>query len=438
MTSRLGDEAEHRSEAGRGAPGHGSSCMKTWQSVWILIPLVLLSLSTRVTHAEDSSGDADSSDRARWQPHLDVRARYELADSGDREKAQAATLRGRAGLTTPRWQGLSGFGAVELAQALDTTSYQAASVSGRGRNLTIIADPESTEIHELGVRWSGETGSFALGRQSIVLDGARFVGDVGWRQNAQSYDAAVGQLEVLDKLTVQAAHIWRVNRIFGSGRAAVPGQRDFDSRSFLLHADYVRFPEAQLAGYAYRLDLRNAAGGDASNSTLGLRLKGERNTATVSLAYHLELARQVDAASSTLDYRADYAHARISGRAAGVTVGAGYELLGGDRGVGFQTPLATLHKYNGFADVFLTTPSAGLADRYGWLQVPLPLRAALTVAHHDFVADDSRGDFGRELDLVLGCPLPLGLRGTIKYAAFTSESALPDLRRLVVQIELRR
>ena len=29
-----------------------------------------------------------------------------------------------------------------------------------------------------------------------------------------------------------------------------------------------------------------------------------------------------------------------------------------------QTPLATLHKFNGWADLFLTTPNAGLEDAY--------------------------------------------------------------------------
>ncbi len=47
------------------------------------------------------------------------------------------------------------------------------------------------------------------------------------------------------------------------------------------------------------------------------------------------------------------------------TLGVGYELLGSDDGVAaFQTPLATLHKFNGFADQFLVTPAGGLQDIY--------------------------------------------------------------------------
>ena len=43
----------------------------------------------------------------------------------------------------------------------------------------------------------------------------------------------------------------------------------------------------------------------------------------------------------------------------------GYELLGSDDGkVAFNTPLATKHKFNGWADKFLGTPKEGLEDVY--------------------------------------------------------------------------
>ena len=46
----------------------------------------------------------------------------------------------------------------------------------------------------------------------------------------------------------------------------------------------------------------------------------------------------------------------------GFALTAGYEELGSDGGVAaFQTPLATLHAFNGWADLFLTTPGDGPA-----------------------------------------------------------------------------
>ena len=51
---------------------------------------------------------------------------------------------------------------------------------------------------------------------------------------------------------------------------------------------------------------------------------------------------------------------------------AGYEVLGADNGVGFATPLATGHKFQGWADKFLTTPGDGIEDVYiGWRPLPL-------------------------------------------------------------------
>ncbi|MFT5806450.1 MAG: hypothetical protein ACI9LG_000713 [Moritella dasanensis] len=39
--------------------------------------------------------------------------------------------------------------------------------------------------------------------------------------------------------------------------------------------------------------------------------------------------------------------------------------MGSDSGdYGFATPLATLHKFNGWSDQFLNTPTQGLADLY--------------------------------------------------------------------------
>ena len=50
---------------------------------------------------------------------------------------------------------------------------------------------------------------------------------------------------------------------------------------------------------------------------------------------------------------------------AGMTGSVGFESLGSDDGVmGFRTPLATLHKFQGTADKFLVTPPGGLEDAF--------------------------------------------------------------------------
>jgi len=57
---------------------------------------------------------------------------------------------------------------------------------------------------------------------------------------------------------------------------------------------------------------------------------------------------------------------------AGLTGLVGYEVLEGNGAIGFATPLATLHAFNGWADMFLTTPANGLKDLYFRASYALP------------------------------------------------------------------
>src|SRR3546814_7821694 len=68
-------------------------------------------------------------------------------------------------------------------------------------------------------------------------------------------------------------------------------------------------------------------------------------------------------------YSADFVTAELGLDVAAFKLTGGYELLGSDGGAtgiaggfAFQTPFATLHKFNGWADKFLTTPGTGIQD----------------------------------------------------------------------------
>ncbi len=83
---------------------------------------------------------------------------------------------------------------------------------------------------------------------------------------------------------------------------------------------------------------------------------------------------------------------------------AGLESLGGGGdtptsfGQAFQTPLATLHKFNGRADQFLLTPGTGLQDLYVQGSAKA-LGGKFALTYHDFSPESGDGDLGRELDL---------------------------------------
>jgi hypothetical protein len=398
--------------------------------------LVLLGAAQAGRAAEPAAAQSET-----WRVSAELRLRYERGHEAGRESAHAETARARLGLQTPLWHRLQAYVEGEHTEALDRTSYQAASADGLGRNLTSIADPESSELNQLWASWAPLPGaSLRVGRQSWNLGEQRFVSRAVWRQNDQTLDAAWLRLQPASALSFEGAYLWRVNRIYGSKRAANPAHGDFDSRSTLLHARWERFTAAQLGSYAYFFELDNGAGAGASNRTLGAQLSGSTELgAERKLGYHAEYALQSDAGRSPLDYRTHYFRGEIWGRAGTLSAALGCEVLAADGGVGFQTPVGSLHRWNGWADVFLTTPASGLVDRYVSLEIPLPGGLRASLAHHEFGSQRGSGDLGRELDAMLSRELPWGLTGALKYARFRSESgALADLRRFSVQLEYRR
>ena len=75
--------------------------------------------------------------------------------------------------------------------------------------------------------------------------------------------------------------------------------------------------------------------------------------------------------------------------------------LAGTAGKGFTTPLGTLHKFQGWADKFLTTPPNGLEDLYANASVNLKGVGMLdtlgfVVSYHDYNAEAISADYGSE------------------------------------------
>ena len=290
---------------------------------------------------------------------LNVRARVELADAAGSEKSEAYTIRTRLGLGTKPYEGLSAYAELENSVALDNDDYFDVVEGANGQ--TAIADPEETDLNQAFIKYDrSDEGGIQLigGRQRIKLDDDRFIGNVGWRQNEQVYDAAqVSSSLNIEGLKLTYGYIWDVLRIFGNDGA--PGLKNFDSDSHFLRAAYNIAPGTKLVGFAYLLDFDNSAGN--SSNTFGARVTGS----TVlneewKGSYAASLAWQTDAGDNPVSYDAQYV--AVEGTAKHRDFGGfslGYELLGSDDGTArFVTPLATAHKFNGFADVFLNNGGA--------------------------------------------------------------------------------
>jgi hypothetical protein len=130
---------------------------------------------------------------------------------------------------------------------------------------------------------------------------------------------------------------------------------------------------------------------------------------------------QADAFDNPADIQANYLNIAGRLRTDLVGVSVGYEVLSGSPNDGaFATPLATLHKFNGWADQFLGTPPNGLADFQ--IGVSTALRGAnVAVVYHDFNADSGGEHYGSEVDLQLTYVTPDGLGLGVKAARYVAD-----------------
>ena len=123
--------------------------------------------------------------------------------------------------------------------------------------------------------------------------------------------------------------------------------------------------------------------------------------------YQASYAYQTDGGTSggtnPVNYHAHYALGDLSiGFQPIGAIGAGYELLGSDDGRAFfVTPLATFHKFNGWADVVDNPGVNGLQDAYAYVSPALPWKLTAQVIYHQFWSHEHGHDMGREIDAVL-------------------------------------
>ncbi|WP_296599721.1 hypothetical protein [Phenylobacterium sp.] len=366
---------------------------------------------------------------------LEMRLRSESVDQdGFAKDAQAVTLRTRLGYETPAWNGFRGLVEGENVVALDE-AYNS-TTNGKVR-YPVVGDPEVTELNRAQVSWTGNAADVVVGRQRLILGNARFVGNAGFRQNEQTFDALKAAYRPTKDLTVTYAYIDKVHRVFGRHNP----QGAWDSDSHLVQAD-LKTKGGQLTGYGYLLAFDNAP--TQSNATWGARFAGARPLQPkLSLTYEAEFARQTDYRNSPTDFDLGYLGLGVGLKRPAEWITVSYERLDGDGRRGFQTPLATLFAYQGWADVFLTTPPGGVRDlnlragatvKVGQKGTPLKLQAAA----HDFTDDDGSRRYGREIDLLAALPLSKLLSAEARVAVFDGAgTGFADRQKIWLTLEAK-
>ena len=365
---------------------------------------------------------------------LSLRPRYEKVDTealatGDEGSAEAFTLKTRLTYTTGSF-----FDVSALLEFDDVTSLKSVNYNDgvNGKTGPGIVDPEGTEVNQAYLSYKGLSDTdFKWGRQRILLDNQRFVGGVGWRQNEQTYDAfSVGNTSI-PGLSAFYANISNVNRIVGEQSAAGDHTQDTN----LLNVGYEFAGIGKLSAHYYDIDNKDNAA--LANETMGVRFAGATDLDALKIAYELEWADQEETGDGTVEYSADYTLISVMGTMSGFSLGIAQEVLGGDTDAtviatgadaqkGFTTSLATLHKFQGWADVFLATPGTGIEDMYVTFKAGLPMGMTFIAVYHDFessedVADGFSSDFGSEIDVALTKKFSNGATLQLKYADFSGE-----------------
>lgn len=383
--------------------------------------------------------DANPADAevVRFDPYADFRYRLELVEQdGLPEDAMASTLRIRAGFRLGEWQGLSvqveGDAIVRLGPKdyNDTTNGKAA--------FPVVADPSSIQLNQAFLRWRPhEAIELAAGRRAVNLDNQRWIGSVDWRQNDQALDLAQVTLRPAKGLSIDYFNAWRVNRIFGPD-SPQGVFRDTDiSAARIAHSNN---PIGTISAYGFWLDIPALPAG--SSQTLGVRMVGEQPVAEgMKILYAAEFARHSEHGANPARFDLDYLLIEPGVALGGWTVKAGIERLEGNGAVALQTPLATLHAFNGWADKFLVTPPAGLRDLYGEVSYRFGAESAvkgllLRAIAHDFRATASNAAYGKELNLLAVYPIRPNLTILGKFAHYEAENFAVDTTKGWLSLQL--
>lgn len=375
---------------------------------------IALYISIALTGSCSSLAFADSITEAliNGKTSANLNLRYENVSQDNALKdADAFTLRTRLTYTTGTVDGFSSLVEFEDSRTvLGVDDYN--NTLGKNTDHSVIADPETTELDQFFLQYKQESFAVKLGRQVITMDNHRFVGHVGWRQDRQTFDGLTFDYQPIENLSLKYGYITKRNRIFAEAK-------DIDSKDHLLNASY-KSSVGIITAYSYLLEVDN----DIENSldTYGIRFNGSTSLGKQKVSYNVEYATQ-DSDSATTSYSADYISAELGSNFSGVGVKIGYELLGSDDGkYGFSTPLATLHKFNGWSDQFLNTPKEGLADLYASVGGKVA-GGKWTVIYHKFDADDASStvdDLGSEINAVYTKSFTKHYSAGIKLASYSA------------------
>ncbi|MEY4210421.1 MAG: hypothetical protein RLZ92_801 [Pseudomonadota bacterium] len=343
--------------------------------------------------------------------------------------ANANTARLRLGLLSPTVYDFQAYGEYEGNYAMQE-DYNS-NVNGRSQYSKIV-DPDRSELNQFWLSYKGIADTVVkVGRQRIKFDDDRFIGNIGWRQMEQTYDSVLitHNNQTLFGLTVNAAYLDHVQTI--------AGQTDTINAP-LLNLNYKINDWGNLIGYGYWLDYRDKANAAKSSQTYGLRFDGKSPQFfdRVNFLYTAEWSNQSNYADNPNQFQADRFNFMGGASAFNLTLqGAVEQLNGYGANKAFQTPLGTNHAFQGWADLFLTTPANGIRDVFATASYKM-LNDSMVVTgmYHDFYDDTGKTAYGSEWDFSVLKKFGKHYSVLAKYANFNTDNAsFTDTQKIWLQ-----
>lgn len=345
-------------------------------------------------------------------PKIDLSTEYEHVDQDGFDKdANALTFRARPGIKTKKLYGF--YGEVDAEIIIGNDQYN--STDNGVTDRPVVSIPEDEEINQLYLGYENGGFNSKIGRQRILLDNGRHIGNVGWRQNEQTMDAV--------SLSFQSGwfsgfygYVDKVNRLFGNSHSN-PVRAEFDVSAHLLNGSYSFSERQKITGYAYLID--NESANALSSQTVGVSYRGIFS----NLLLEAEFAKQQDYADAP-DKDESYLKLETTLHYRGLNYTVGHERLTGNGNVAFTTPLSNWHRFNGWTDRFIEIPTDGLKDFYAAISGNA-FGLTLTANYHEFSAENSDADYGSEFGFAARKNLK-NSKLVAKYASYNADELAED------------
>lgn len=355
---------------------------------------------------------------------LELRYRLEhVTQDNALQNALANTLRARVTAHKHVYARLTAEVELDHVAVVGGDTYNS-TVNGKG-HYSVVADPRGTDVNQALLRYQSQSKAtdVAVGRMRINHLNQRFLGGVGWRQNEQTYDGIRLQQRIGEQLKLDVASITNVNRIFGP-KGPQANQRG-DIYASTLHWQLQK--NHQISAFHYDYDFRDWL--VQSTQTFGVDYRGSvrvQNHAPIGL--HAVIARQTDAHNNPEDYSHHYHRLSAAWKYNELSAEVGVERLAGNGVTALQTPLATLHAFQGFTDLFLVTPADGVREQF--IKVGHRVNnVQLVLGYHRFEADVNRRDYGSEWNIVATKRFRNGIAAQLKYADYQAKNYAVDTRK---------